>query len=111
MGLSDGIIEQLKGETLKSAAEVSLEKLRVLIEDKSNELKELADRIWGEIQAKKQFLTTDPIAGLVKETGIALFNVVNQLYFDAGLLMADERKPAHHQYKDFMLAIQHSIFK
>lgn len=111
LGLSDGIIDKLKGETLKSAAEVSLESLKVLIEDKSNELKELADRIWGEIQVKKKALTTEPIAVLVKETGMLLFNAVNQLYFDAGLLMADERKLAHHQYKDFMLAIQHSIFK
>lgn len=111
LGLSDGIIDKLKGETLKSAAEVSLKSLKVLIEDKSNELKELADRIWGEIQVKKKALTTEPIAVLVKETGVLLFNAVNQLYFDAGLLMADERKLAHHQYKDFMLAIQHSIFK
>ena len=111
LGLSDGIIEKLKGELLKPAAEASLETLKVLIEDKSNKLKELADRIWGEIQVKKKALTTEPIAVLVKETGVLLFNAVNQLYFDAGLLMADERKLAHHQYKDFMLAIQHSIFK
>ncbi|MDC1188406.1 hypothetical protein N8089_01305 [Flavobacteriales bacterium] len=111
LGLSDGIIEQLKGENLKSAAEVSLENLKVLIADKSNKLKELADHIWSEIQTENQSLTSEPIAVLVKETALALFNAVNQLYFDAGLLMADERKPAHHQYKDFMLAIQHSIFK
>ena len=81
------------------------------VTDKSNKLKELADHIWSEIQTENQSLTSEPIAVLVKETALALFNAVNQLYFDAGLLMADERKPAHHQYKDFMLAIQHSIFK
>ena len=111
LGLSDGIIEKLKGELLKPAAEVSLETLKVLIVSKSNELKESADRIWNEIQSENKILKTDKIGVLVKETGVALFNAVNQLYFDAGLLMADERKSGHHQYKDFMLAIQHSIFK
>jgi hypothetical protein len=111
LGLSDGIIEKLKGELLKPAAEISVESLKVLIADKSNELQDLADRVWDEIQSENRALKTDKIAVLVKETGIALFKAVNQIYFDAGLLMADERKSGHHQYKDFMLAIQHSIFK
>ena len=48
---------------------------------------------------------------MVKWIGKTLFKLVNQVYFDVGLVIADENKPVNTQYKDFMLAIQHSIFK
>lgn len=111
IGLAEGILEKLQHETLKDAADQSVIILQKCIDSRLKIMTTLAMQTWELLCSENINLPIEAINQMVKETGQELFDCVSQLYFDTGLLMADERKPAHHQYKDFMLAIQHSIFK
>tara|TARA_B100000795_G_scaffold248443_1_gene215324 strand:+ start:439 stop:1404 length:966 start_codon:yes stop_codon:yes gene_type:complete len=111
IGLAEGIVNKLESELLKPAAKAALVDLETCIQGRLNIMNRLAIETWDKLKNEDQKLTFDAISESVKITGKELFKSVNQLYYDAGLLMADERKLAHHHYKDFLLAIQHTIFK
>lgn len=111
IGLAEGVAEKLENEKIKADAKVSVSKLNSCIQKHWDVLSALSNEVWGKLVDQNKTIPTELISDSVKVAGKELFTCVNQLYFDAGLLLADEQKIAHHQYKDFMLAIQHSIFK
>jgi len=111
IGLAEGIIQNITPSELKEVAQKSLAELKNYCDNTAKTLKRTAEKVWGQLPKKATDIDTLEIENLVKQTGIEIFQKVNQLYFDAGLIMADEKHLAHESYKDFMLAIQHSIFK
>lgn len=111
IGLAEGIVEKIKNEELKPNVKLALSELEKCIQEKQNGLEILALDAWNLLNENPTQNPSEEILSYVKITGKQLFIGVNELYYSAGLVMADESKNVHHQYKDFMLAIQHSIFK
>lgn len=111
IGLAEGITQNLNPSELKEAAQKSLSELKNYCDNTAKTLIRTAEKVWNQLPKKAADIDALEIENLVKQTGIEIFQKVNQLYFDAGLLMANKKHPVHESYKDFMLAIQHSIFK
>lgn len=111
IGLAEGIVAKLADENLKIDAQKSLADLEICIKERLQVMNYLAIDTWNKLTKDDRNIDTESISKSVKNTGRKLFKAVNQLYYDVGLLMADERKLVHHQYKDFLLAVQHTIFK
>ncbi len=111
IGLAEGITQNLNPSELKESAQKSLSELKTYCDNTAKTLKRTAKKVWDQLPNKATDIDALEIENLVKQTGIEIFQKVNQLYFDAGLLMANKKHPVHESYKDFMLAIQHSIFK
>ena len=111
IGLAEGIIEKLDKIELKEVALEAVLSLKMFCNEGEFKMAELAEKTWLTLQTHNHEVDSFEIEKMVKWIGKTLFKLVNQVYFDVGLVMADENKPVNTQYKDFMLAIQHSIFK
>lgn len=111
IGLAQGIVANLKKDLVKENAQVALKNLEENIEEYKAQMNKLSVKQWEVLQTDPKLVDSDKIEELVKKTGRALYNSVANLYFEAGLVMADENNPVHESYKDFMTAIQHSLFK
>lgn len=111
IGLAEGIIEKLADIELKEEAKVAVQSLINFCKESEEVMIELANIVWASLELSNKVIETSEIEKMVKSIGHNLFKLVNEVYFKVGLAMADESKPVHTQYKDFMLAIQHSIFK
>lgn len=111
IGLAEGIIQKLSISELKEAAQKSYAELEDFCVDSAIKMNTIAQNVWTKLKDNKIDIDEKEIEFLVKNTGFLLFQKVSQLYFDAGLIMANENHSVHESYLDFMLAIQHFIFK
>jgi hypothetical protein len=111
IGLAEGIIQKLSISELKDVAQKSHKDLEDFCIESALNMNKIAQKVWGTIQEYECDIHEKEIEFLVKNTGFTLYQKVNQLYFDAGLIMANENHPVQESYIDFMLAIQHFIFK
>lgn len=111
IGLANGVLQEAKTiPTLQVRIKKSLATLTKLLTKLEDELLTLANQT--HFAAKNnQPLPSNEVDLLIKSVGKQLFQAVNALYYDAGLIMADEKQVLHHKYKDFMLGVQHFLLK
>lgn len=111
IGLANGVLQEVK--TL-SSLHARIKKSQTQLAKKLFELKSELLTVANKTQSatkNNQPLPNNEVDLLIKSVGKQLFQAVNALYYDAGLIMADEKQVLHHKYKDFMLGIQHFLFK
>lgn len=110
IGLAEGVVKDFTKVEMKENALKSLNDLNKACEQFGDDMAQLAEKVWSNLK-KSEVLNEKEIGSLVKKVGKEIYYKVCNLYFDAGLVMADENHPVRERYNDFMVAIQHSIFK
>lgn len=111
IGLAKGLLQTAEADnSIASRATKSLIKLQEKVRNHTQSLQHQAELVSKQIAEKADAPSTQ-VNDLITHIGRDLFECVNNLYFEAGLVMADENKVVHHKYKDFMLGIQHFLFK
>lgn len=111
IGLAEGIVENLTGIEIKDDAKDAVQALIDFCKESEEEMIQLAKIVWISLKHSKKVIEPFEIENMAKSIGQNLFKLVNQVYFNVGIAMADESKSVHTQYKDFMLAIKHSVFR
>lgn len=111
IGLAEGIIENLVGIDINDEAKDAVQSLIHYCKESEEDMIQLAKIVWSSMKLSKKVIEPSEIQEIAKSIGQNLFKLVNEVYFKVGSAMANESKTVHTQYKDFMVAIQHSIFK
>lgn len=110
IGLAEGLVKDFPKLEAKEKALESQNDLIKTCGQFGDEMTHLAEKVWSNLK-NSEVLNEEEIESLVKRVGKEIYNKVCNLYYYAGLVMADENHPVRERYNDFMVAIQHSVFK
>lgn len=111
IGLAEGVAKELKQSAVKEKAKGALNELNKATTHFNNLMNDLSSEVWQSLLLNGEVAKKAEIEKLVQSAGRSLYKAVANLYFKAGLVMADETTAVHESYRDFMVAIQHALFK
>lgn len=115
LGIANCLLNEVRSDSFLYPNRVEKEgrSLDKLIQDLLHQFLTLADEVWETANDKgsipNQF--SEKLCTMVKTSSKQTFQCVNELFFAAGLRMADEKAPVHQAYKDFLMAGQHFLLK
>lgn len=112
IGIAEGFLDQIDENKLAKPKAFKAYKMLInLTKKNSEEVLQLADKCWSIAEQLGDSYPEDEIEMISGRMGKTLFDALNEMYYRAGMWMADEKNLAHHFYKDALMAAQHSLLK